>query len=107
MFKVAQIKKVDWPVDVKVPQDGGAVRKQRFTAKLEILSNEEFERELMNGDVLERTLVGIGADCCDEDGQPLEFNEETKAALLRIPYVRVALMEAVQQAHAGRAAAKN
>jgi len=108
MYHVAQVRKIEWPVDVHIPQDGGKVQKQRFTAEFEILPTPEYQALAESGDdVLERVLTGWGADLKNEAGDaPLEFNEENKAMLLKIPYVRVALLRAYMQAQTGQEAAK-
>src|SRR6266853_6202464 len=102
-FKLAQVRKVKWPVDVQIPLDGGKVRKVRFTGELEILTSDEYETELAQGDVLARVLTGWEG-VQDEAGEPIEFSEEERAKLCAIPYVRLALMQAYLQASAGREA---
>ncbi len=108
MFKLAQVRKIEWPVDVHIPQDGGKVQKQRFTGVFEILPTPEYQGVADSGDdVLERVLVGWGADLKNEAGDaPLEFDDENKAVLLKIPYVRVALLRAYMQAQTGQEAAR-
>src|SRR5258708_24628713 len=104
-FRLAQVGKVKWPVDVQIPQDGGKVQKVRFTAELEILSNEEYETVLAEGDVLARVLTGWEG-VQTEEGEVIEFSEEERKKLCAIPYVRLALMQAYVQASAGREAAR-
>lgn len=105
MFKLAAVKKVSWPVDVQIPQDGGKVVRARFSAVFEILSTEDYDESANAGeDVLRRTLIGWD-DLMNEAGNAaVPFVEEAKAALLKIPYVRSALMVAYLQAASGREA---
>lgn len=104
-FKLAQVRKVKWPVDVQIPLDGGKVKKDRFTAEFEILPSKEYDAALGEGDVLERVLVGW-EHVQDAASEPLEFSTEARAQLLDIGYVRLALMQAYIQAASGREAAR-
>ena len=107
MYHMAQVRKIEWPVEVHIPQDGGKVQKQRFTGLLEILDQEEYEICVQEGRLTERVLVGWGADLKNEAGDaPLEFNEANKATLLRISYARVAVLRAYMQASTGQEAAR-
>lgn len=106
MFKLAQVKTIKWPVDVQIPLDGGRVSKQRFTAEFEILPSDEYSRAIDEGDVLDRVVRGWSDDVQNEAGEPLPFSEEAKAAMLKISYVRVALLRAYLDACAGKEAAR-
>jgi hypothetical protein len=107
MFKLAQIRKIEWPVDVHISQDGGKVQKQRFTAQFEILNQDDYEARVNDGSLLERVLVGWGADLKGEAGDaPLEFNEENKASLLNLSHARAGILRAYMQAAIGQEAAR-
>ena len=90
MFKLAQVRKIEWPVDVHIPQDGGKVQKQRFTGVFEILPTPEYQGVADSGDdVLERVLVGWGADLKNEAGDaPLEFDDENKAVMTDLGLIK-------------------
>lgn len=107
MFKVARVEKVWWPVTVEVPQDGGKTKKQYFDAELTIPEQKEHDDLVVaGGDVLEQYLTGNFKRARNEDGtEDLPNGEETKAALLRISYVRNGLLAAFYQAYHGRAPA--
>jgi hypothetical protein len=104
-FRIAQVKKVKWPIEVQIPMDGGKVKKDRFTAEFEIIPADEYDAELAAGDVLTRVWTGW-QDVQAETGEPLEFSEEARAKLLKISYLRLALMQAYIQAASGREAAR-
>jgi hypothetical protein len=107
MFKLAQVRKIEWPVDVHIPQDGGKVQRQRFTGHFELLDQDEYKSRVDEGDLPERVFVGWGADLKGEAGdEPLEVNESNKAALLKIVYVRAAVLRAYLQASSGQEAAR-
>ncbi len=106
MFKLALVKTVSWPVDVKIPQDGGKTKEVRFTAKLEILSNEEYNDVLVNGNLLKRVLVGWEGVLPEDGNEPVPFSDEAKAQMLEIPYVCAGLLNAYTQAAGGREAAR-
>ncbi len=106
MFKLAAVKTVMWPVDVQIPQDGGKVKKVRFSAQFEILSDDEYTETLTSGDLLKRVLTGWEGVLPEEGNDPVEFNDDTKAQMLAMPYVRVALVQAYTQAASGREAAR-
>lgn len=106
MFEITDTLKVNWPVDVKKPIDGGKTLTQRFTAQFEIIDTEQLQQAIVDGDHLERVLIGWGDDIKGADGQPLPYTAENKQALLRIPYVRAAVMNAWVEASSGREAAR-
>lgn len=108
MFKIAQKRRITWPVTVNVPQDGGKTQKASFDAQFEILSTEEIDQAIAEGkDILDVQLVGwSGAGVRDEQDQPVEYSEAAKKQLLGINYVRTALFNALTEINTGRAAAR-
>jgi len=107
VFKLAAVKSVKWPIDVPIPQDGGTVRKARFTAVFEMLPEGEYEEvAALDGRVAERVLIGWEG-IAPEDGQgETPYSEEAKTQLLAIPYVRLAVLKAYLQAQSGTEAAR-
>lgn len=108
MFTVPSSHKVKWPVTIRKPIDGGNFEKHKLDVVFEILPTDEYEQSADKGDIpfLERILIGIDSDVLSENGSaPLAF-EQAKAALLRIPYARVALIEAYYMAASGQGAQK-
>lgn len=111
VFKVARRRKVEWPVTVNIPQDGGKTTKATFTATFEVLEQQQIDDIVMGRgadqtDLLEAALVGWGG-VADESGNEIAFSPEAKKALLEITYVRAALFAAHAQLHRGEAARKN
>lgn len=107
MFKLKEpTEPCDWPVTVSVPQSGGKATKHRFTAKFDYLDDDAFRQLADEGDhvLLERVLVGWGEDLRDEEGEPLPYSTEHRARLIRITYVRRALIGAYGEFLHGRAA---
>ena len=52
---------------------------------------------------LRKSILHLG-DLCDEDGNPVEYSEDVREAILGLPYARVALIEAYTAGlHAARA----
>ena len=108
MFKVSENRVVkDRPVVISVPQDGGRVMKYEAKVDFRILTQPEQDAIYANGGndvtLLDRALVGWpegqfqGADEC-----PLLYNEESKAQLFAISYVRQAFVAAYLVAFGGR-----
>lgn len=111
MFTLKESNDFEWPVTVKVPVSGGKFRSQRFTAVFRPIPAQTLE-EINKLSVLEQDaaqarefLVGWGDDVKGEDGEPLEFTEEYRDAMLDIVYVRSALVRAYWDAMTGKKAA--
>lgn len=110
MFKIEPQKTVQWPVTVNIPQDGGRIKKNTFTAEFELLPQNEFnaiyrEDGGNDEDLLRRALVGW-VDVGDADGNPIDFNEDARELMIRIPYVRNALVTAYLECTLGKEAAR-
>ena len=112
MFKIAKNRRIKWPVVISVPQDGGAVQKQKITAEFDILpasAVDQLMQEARSGDqdaaLLFEVLVGWD-DVSSEDGQPLDFSPEACKELVDISYARNALLRAYFEAASGSAAAR-
>ncbi len=92
-------------VDVRVPVDGG-FRTETFTAHFKALPKEEALALVLeaqeNGDahLLREILVGF-EDIKDEDGNAVEYSEESRDTLLNIPYVSIPLIQAYHKATVG------
>lgn len=110
MFKVEQPKSVKWPVTVNIPQDGGHTRKNIFNAQFELLAQDDFaaiyrEEGGNDEDLLRRVLIGW-SEVGDPDGNPIEFDKDARELLIRIPYVRTALVAAYIECSSGKAASR-
>lgn len=100
MFKISQKPTYKWPVTVSIPDDGGKFTKGTFTAEFKALSQDEIDTIIKAGrdgdetsDILHEALIGWSA-VQDADGSDLPYSEEAKAKLLRMAYVRFALLDA-------------
>ncbi len=109
MFKLKEDKRFWWPVKVDVPVDGRHAT-HKFQAHFLLLDQDEIDETLggdyddddsADRDLLRKVLVDW-KQVADEDGNAIEFSDEARDRLLRIPYVRVALVRAYFQAIAGR-----
>jgi len=108
MFKIEQPKSVKWPVTVNIPQDGGRTHKTIFNAEFELLAQDDFaaiyrEDGGNDEDLLRRVLIGW-SEVGDPDGNPINFHNDTRELLIRIPYVRAALVSAYLECSLGKAA---
>lgn len=123
MFKIEIHKDpIKWPVTVRIPQDGGKVKKTVFTAHLLLLTQTEydevFESNPASGDsaLLRKVLVGWGEKgkeddikngIADADGNQLKFSEENLEKLIQIAYFRSSVVTDYIGFMRGQAVAKN
>ncbi|QOJ20358.1 MAG: hypothetical protein HRU77_06405 [Gammaproteobacteria bacterium] len=112
MFKIEKTRKINWPITINVPQDGGETKEQQFTAQFELISQKEYDafyaEESAEKDIglARRVLTGWGDDVFDEDGNHLEFNDENREKLIAIPYVRNGIVRSyIWCMHGNKAAA--
>jgi hypothetical protein len=118
-------REVDWPVKISVPADGGATDEHEITARLKLASGDEFT-QIRAAVVQSMFRAGQGEGSAPsqterdrlakyvidwdgietEDGEPIPCNDETRLALLDIPYLYTAFSAALMQASSG-ARAKN
>ncbi|SFK92021.1 hypothetical protein SAMN05216302_102112 [Nitrosomonas aestuarii] len=111
MFKVSKPQSVKWPVEVNTPRDGGGTTKGTFNVQFRILDDDEFsgiyDRGGKDKDLLADVCVGWDQKLCDENGEPIPFSEEQLEALVKIPYIRTAMVSAYLDCSNGRAAKGN
>lgn len=104
MFKLSDAPDTyTWPVVVEIPADGGNYREARFTARFQLQPQDVVDEVLQkirdeddqdeDTDLAVKLLVGW-EDVQGADGQPLVYSDESKHALLNIPYVRGAVVRA-------------
>ncbi len=112
MFKIDRQKaSYTCPVTVHKPIDGGKFQKGTFTAEFAYLEQEEIDQVLENarqnrdnGDLCARAWIGWKTDLVGEDDAPFPFSEENKTALLGIPYMRGAVLDAFVKSIGGEGA---
>lgn len=109
MFKIKKDNRFWWPVKVDVPVDGRHATHE-FSAHFVLLDQDEIdetlggeynEDESADRDLLRKVLVGW-KQVANEDGNEIEFSDEARDRILKIPYVRIALVRAYFKAIAGR-----
>ena len=85
-FKIALNPTFKTRVEVHTPNLKGGHDKSTFMAEFMRCDMEELEelRSLPQVDVLRKKLVGW-SDLVDEENNPVDFNQDTLVALLRIP----------------------
>jgi hypothetical protein len=107
VFKLAEKRKVKWPVTMRVPQDGGAVAKHTVGVEFEVLKKSEQQSVIdSGGDLLEIQVVGWDHRMKDESGADLPYSPEAKAHLLELTWARQCLLEAIGEINSGREAAR-
>lgn len=108
-FKLAKEITLSWPVRVNVPGDGGKVTRHTFDARFKILDQREYDLAL-NTSIKDEEFIGkflVGWDgLLDDDGEAIEFSADMVNELCKYPFVRLALIEAYNNAATG-AIAKN
>lgn len=110
MFKIEKPSKINWPVTVNIPQDGGKTKKQKFVVEFDLIDQSEFDEIYNNGgkdiDLLKRVVVGFDG-VADAAGNPVAFGAESLGQLMAIPYVRAGIVQSYIECSHGRAAEKN
>lgn len=104
----------DWPVVIAKPVDGGRVQKHEVTMDFVLLSQEEVDEQVeasrasgesSDVDILRRVVRKLGG-FKDADGNSIEYSEALLEKVLRIPYIRIGMIQAYFQASAGQKAAR-
>lgn len=111
MFKLEEQKTVKWPVTVNIPRDGGRTTKAQFTAHFELITQDEFrdiyaQENASDEDLLRRVLRGWD-DVAGAGDEAIDYNPDTREMMIRIPYVRAAMVSAYLECSHGKAARKN
>lgn len=106
MFKVTKEPKFTHDVTVQVPVNGGK-REETFKATFKVVDmdaiGDTFGSEGQEA-LLKRVLCDM-SDLEDEAGNPMDYSDEIRDQLIKIPYVRAGLlntyMSAINGAKAG------
>ncbi len=106
MFKVTEERTFTRSVPVMVPTDGGHT-KETFKATYRVVDIEELDdTHTLEGQqrVLRRVVVSMD-ELVDDAGAEMPYSDELRDKLIRVPFVRSALlqtyMQAVTRARAG------
>lgn len=119
-FYLADVKDTfEWTVKVRIPNKG-SWREQNFVAEFHLLPQDRIDELIAKYRVLQEEAVDLEEDAPENlaaellaswdetvrgtDGQPLPVTPENKAVLLRISYVRAAVVRAYFEAVGGRKA---
>ena len=109
MFKIQEQRTVTWPVQVRIPADGGRFEKADFQvefalldqARIDEILNTEDRSTSMDVAFLREVVTGF-RDVRREDGNEMAFSAENLGMLLGIPYVRNAMIDAFFSCISGR-----
>lgn len=102
MFKVTTNPTFTHVVKISVPVDGGH-DEQTLKATFKVLPLDQLvedpELDMSGNQVksLRQVLVSL-ADLVDDQGNPVEYNDDLRDRLIGVPYVRIALMQHYIQA---------
>lgn len=102
-FVISKNRRINWPVTIDMPVDGGETEQHSCSATFEILDQDEYD-SLMGNDVkfCQRVIVGFGDDIQGEDGKPLPYNDENKSMLVKsAAYIRMGFINAYHEAATG------
>lgn len=109
MFVIKQSDTYTWPVEVKIPADGGRFDKQTFdavfkrlpqTRLVEIRKQYEIDNLVSDVEIAREVLVGwVGIT--DADKQDIPFSEKMCEELLNIPRVAFAIVTAFTESISG------
>ncbi len=110
MFILKQKPTYLWPVSIKLPKDGGAYEKHTFDIEFKKLTQERLkeinqaiqsENSEMTDAVLSHEIIVGWKGIAGDDGNELPFSQGNLDALLNIPTVASAIIEAFFQSIAG------
>ena len=99
MFKVTEERTFTRSVPVMVPTDGGHT-KETFQATFRVVDIEELnDTHTLEGQqaVLRRVIVELD-ELVDDAGQKMPYSDDLRDKLIRVPYVRSALLQTYMQA---------
>jgi hypothetical protein len=96
---------VSWPVEVRVPVNGGRHQSQSFDMTFEILDQEEYEQIVSDNmakpdqAILERVVTGWTVTDGKDEAMPC--TPDTRHAVFEVPYVRAAAIQTYLKAALG------
>ncbi len=106
MFKLQQSDSYSWPIKVKMPTDGGRFIEQTFDAVFKRLpaskTKELVEAESMNDIEFAKSVIVGWKGITDDNGAEVPFSEGTRDALLDVPSVATAIVEAYLMSASGQ-----
>ena len=107
-FKLTDSIEVNRTVTIHVPSDGTGFRRDTLEVRFRILNADESEalmERMKNGrddiELLNEVLIGLPNGVMGEDGERLEDSQELRDRLIAIPFVRISLVKAYNDAQMG------
>ena len=94
-MKLKKLDTIKRTITVHVPADGEGYSKEKMTAAFNILNQDEITALVEEGNdaaTLDRIFVGFSG-VRDEAGNDIEDTEENRLMLLKVPYIRQAILE--------------
>lgn len=105
-FKVRKVSSYEWPVKIQVPHNG-RFKEETFTAVFKKIARSAFNDLLEQGDdALVQDIVLGWKGIVDEDGEQIEFSEETLREFADDPFFLRGLINSFTESLTG-AQAKN
>jgi len=104
MFVLAAEPRWIWPVEIRVPADGGDYAQHQIRCRFRLLSDDERSRlsaQIDGGAALLRAAVVELMDLADASGAPVVHSPELLEAALANPWVRIGLLRSYGAALAG------
>ena len=102
MFDVAKASEeivTAWPVIIDVPKSGGKSTRHKAHVDFQVFDQDKLdEMQLLGDDIqfLKKVIVGWHDKDFGQAGIPMEFNEENLEKVLKIAYVRMAMLREYQ-----------
>lgn len=99
MFVLKKDHSFTWPVHVGIPVDDGKYDVKTFSVKFEAIDQDRITDLLTgsDGDLLKEVVTGW-SDYAGIQGNEIPFSDEERDKLLKIPYVRAAMVKAFFEA---------
>ncbi|MCR8922665.1 hypothetical protein NO559_07775 [Dasania sp. GY-MA-18] len=103
----------EWPVVIKQPYKGGFKEGVGFTATFAVLDQDEIDKEraaagTVDSDIAFCKKILKGWDGVDDkNGKPMAFNKTNLNKVLKVPFIRTAIVTDYYRAMNGLARAKN
>lgn len=104
MFKLQTIESVRWPVEVRIPRDGGKATKATFYCTFRVMEKRDIDEASRDSADDAEFLARVVTDwegVADENDSPLPFTPDNLARLTGRAYVRVAMLNAFHRAQLG------
>jgi hypothetical protein len=104
-FKITkQLSKVAWPILVKQPIDGGNTAEHEFIGHFKLLKQDEYDtlakESTSDVEFIKEFLIGWEG-ITDDNDKPIKFSAAKLREVAGLPFVRIAIIRAYNQAVMG------